>query len=118
MGLKYSPDIAQAVMENNLFGIDVADMYVDDVGAFSSSWEHHVALLSIILHCLNDNRFIMNPRKCEWAVCKTDWLDYWLTPYGLKPRKKMIIMIMNMQYQYTYSDHCRFIGCVNWYCDM
>ncbi len=37
MGLKCSPDIAQSVMENVLSGIDVTDVYIDDVGAFSSS---------------------------------------------------------------------------------
>jgi hypothetical protein len=36
MGLKCSPDIAQSVIENVLVGIDVADVYIDDVGAFSS----------------------------------------------------------------------------------
>ncbi len=36
MGLKCSPDIAQAVMENVLSDIKDADGYIDDVGAFSS----------------------------------------------------------------------------------
>ena len=31
MGLKCSPDTAQAVMENVLLGIDAADVYIDDV---------------------------------------------------------------------------------------
>ncbi len=34
--LKCSPDIAQAVMENVLSDIEDADVYIDDVGAFSS----------------------------------------------------------------------------------
>ncbi len=36
MGLKCSPDIAQAVMESLLSDIEDADVYIDDVGAFSN----------------------------------------------------------------------------------
>ena len=48
MGFTCSLDIAQAVMENVLWGIDAASVYIDidDVEAFSSSWEHHIQLLS------------------------------------------------------------------------
>jgi hypothetical protein len=49
MGLKCSPDIAQAVMENLLLGIEDADVYIYDVGAFSSDWDHQVNLLATIL---------------------------------------------------------------------
>jgi hypothetical protein len=49
MGLKCSPDIAQAVIENALSDIEDADVYIGDVGAFSNDWNHHVNLLAIIL---------------------------------------------------------------------
>jgi hypothetical protein len=44
MGLKCSPDIAQAAIEN--VHSDIKD--ADDVGAFSSDWDHHVNLLATI----------------------------------------------------------------------
>jgi hypothetical protein len=49
MGLKCSPDIAQAAMENVLSDIEDADVYINDVGAFSNDWDHHVNLLATIL---------------------------------------------------------------------
>ncbi len=42
MRLKCSPDIAQAAMENVLSDIKDANVYIDDVGAFSNDWDHHV----------------------------------------------------------------------------
>jgi hypothetical protein len=48
MGLKCSSGITQAAMENILSDIENADVYIDDVGAFSSDWDHHVKLLATI----------------------------------------------------------------------
>jgi hypothetical protein len=93
MGLKCSPAITQAATENVLSDIEDADVYIDDVGAFSNEWYHHVTLLATILRQLQENGFTNNPLKCEWAIKKTDWLGYWLTPRGLKHWKKIWIIL-------------------------
>jgi hypothetical protein len=85
MGLKWSPDIAQAIIENVLSDVKNADVYIDDVGVFSNDWNRHINLLATILRQLCKNGFTSNPLNCEWAVKETDWLGYWLTPQGLKP---------------------------------
>ena len=65
MGLKCSPEIAKSVVANILSGVDVTDVYIHDVGDFSSPCEDHTALLDMVLNNLCDNSFTINPIKCE-----------------------------------------------------
>ncbi len=60
MGLKCSPDIAQAAMESLLSDIKDANIYIDDVGAFYSDWDRHVNLIATILRQLHENGFTID----------------------------------------------------------
>ncbi len=65
MGLKCSPDFAQEIMENTFHDINDAEVYINDIGAFSPNWEHHLKLLCTILTKLQENGFTVNLLKCD-----------------------------------------------------
>jgi hypothetical protein len=117
MGLKCSPDYAQVFMENIFHAVEEAEVYIDNICAFSQSWDDHMALLRTILTKLQDKGFMVNPLKCEWAVKETDWLGYWQTPIGLKPQKKKIEAVLRMQPPTSLKLLQGFIGIANYYRD-
>ncbi|CAJ1928093.1 unnamed protein product [Cylindrotheca closterium] len=47
MGVKQSPDIAQAHIEQLLADFEEADVYIDNVGIFSNDWNSHMDSLNL-----------------------------------------------------------------------
>ena len=72
MGLKYSPDFTQKIMEDTLHAIEDQDVYIANLGVFSMDWLKHMDVLGRMLTCLETNGFTINPLKCEWGVQETD----------------------------------------------
>ena len=89
MGLKTAPDVAQYSIEKTLQDLKTegVEVYIDDVGLFSNSYEEHMQLIKTVV----DAGFKINPLKCEWCVQETDFLGHWLTPEGVKPWKKRLM---------------------------
>ena len=115
MGVKVSPDIAQAAMAKMLYGIDCS-AYMDDVGIWSNgTFEQHLKIVDKVLERFQKNNMKCNPLKCEWAVKETDFLGFWMTPEGIKPWKKRIDAILKMDRPRNTTDVRAFIGAVNHY---
>ena len=81
----------------------------------SNCWDSHIAKLDRILDKLEENNFIINPRKCEWAVKETDWLGYWLTPEGIKTWSKKVDAILRMKAPSNATELRTFLGMITYY---
>ena len=55
MGLVNSPAFAQSRMEEVLRGVEDTEIYIDDIGIFSNSWNSHLKRLDTVLSKLQEN---------------------------------------------------------------
>ena len=98
MGVCQSPDIAQEIMEKVLRDITTdLEIYIDDIGIFSKDWRDHMHILDLVCQRLEAKGFSVNPLKCEFGVKEADFLGHWLTPTGVKPLRKKIQGILDME---------------------
>ena len=117
MGLKPAPDIAQEYIEKTIGDLkdEGVEVYIDDVGLFSNSYEEHMSLISKVVQRLQNAGFKINPLKCEWCVQETNFLGHWLTPTGVKPWRKKIDAILKMSPPTNITQLRSFLGAVTYY---
>ena len=118
MGVSESPNIATKQMHLVLDGIEDIEFYMDNIGVFSNSWDEHLSLLAIVLTRPQNISFTINLLKCKWAIQETDFLGHWLSPEGVKPRRKKVDTILHLQPPMNVKQLRSFLGMVNYYCDM
>jgi hypothetical protein len=120
-GMKQSPDWAQAAIEEPLLEADLlhecVEAYIDDIGAFSNSFEEHLQHLDKTLAVLQVNGYTVNPTKCSWCVQEMEWLGHWMTPTGLKPIRNKIKGVVQLAPPQTVKQLRSFLGMVNYYRD-
>ena len=77
MGVCNSPNFTQEIMED-IFRDMIPDIeiFLDNIGIFDDDFDMHMTKIKHVLHHLQENRFTINPLKCEWAIQETDWLGY------------------------------------------
>jgi putative transposase len=120
MGIKTSPDIFQAVINDLLGDLDFAQVYLDDILITSNgSFQDHLQKLDIVFKRLENANFRANLLKCFFAQEELEYLGYWLTRRGLQPQPKKVEAILRLTPPKTSKRQLRhFLGMVNFYRDM
>ena len=116
MDVKISPDVAPQHMTEMLQGIPNTSCYIDDVSIWTKeAFSEHLDVVNTVLERLSNNNMKCNSLKCDWAVQETEFLGFWITPKGVKPRSKRIEPILAMSAPKTQTVVRAFIGAVNQY---
>jgi putative transposase len=119
MGIKTSPDIFQAVINDILGDLDFAQVYLDDILITSNgSFQDHLQKLDIVFKRLENANFRANLLKCFFAQEELEYLGYWLTRHGLQPQPKKVEAILRLTPPKTKRQLRHFLGMVNFYRDM
>jgi hypothetical protein len=87
MGVKQSPDFAQEVMEDIFRDMLDVEVYINDIGIFAQSWEHHQIIVSEVLKLLEDNGFtgsqnleeenLRHSQNATTTECETNSCLHW-----------------------------------------
>jgi len=119
MGIKNSPDIFQAIMQEILGDLEYVQVYLDDILITSSdSWLEHLEKLDTVLKRLEKAGFRANLHKCFFGEHELEYLGYWLTRQGIAPQPKKVEAILRLTPPKTKRQLRHFLGMVNYYRDM
>jgi hypothetical protein len=65
MGFTNSPSWAQAVLKE-IFDDVLREIgcFIDDIGIFIINFDKHLFMIDLVLSCLEEHGFTVNPQKC------------------------------------------------------
>lgn len=89
--------------------------YIDDVIIYSKTFEEHLAHLEEICQILRENRFRLNPEKCEIAQTQTDYLGHRISNGEIRPSPSNIHGLLNTKLPQTADEACKFVKAAEYY---
>ena len=116
-GLMNSPAAFAMVMTKILSGLlfKSALAYIDDVLAYSSSFEQHLKHLELIFDRFRKGGIKFKPSKCVFAKKSVTYLGHTLTNEGISIDKDKASVIRDYQIPKSQKQVRQFLGCVQYY---
>ena len=93
--------------------------YIDDLLVITAgSFQDHLDKLKVVLGKLCKAGLKVNAKKSFFAREELEYLGYWITRKGIQPTNNKVQAITAIEPPKTKKQLRRFIGVVNYYCDM
>jgi hypothetical protein len=85
---------------------------------YYSSHVSHLRKLECVLKTLSDKGLRVNADKSTFCADEIEYLECWISKSGIQPIPEKVEAIKNMLRPTTRKELRRFIGIVNYYCDI
>jgi hypothetical protein len=120
MGLCNSPDVFQEKMSSLMADLEFVRAYIDDLLIITkNSFQDHLEKLTQVLMRLKAAGLKVNANKSFFAREQLEYLGYWITrEEGIQPSLTKVTAIQQLAEPKTKKELRKFIGMVNYYCDM
>ena len=119
MGVASSPDTFQVKMSGLMEPLDYARTNLNDLLIISkSSVDDHLIQIDVVLSCLRDTGLRVNAVKLFFVESEINYLRCVLTHEGIKPQPEKILAILTINPPNTVKELCKFLGIVQYYCNL
>ena len=113
MGICNAPELFHQQMLDAMEGLDVVEVYIDDLLVHASTMEEHDRRLEIVLDRCRQVGLTLNSEKMELAKESTSFLGHELSQAGLKPSHSKVEAVQLMTVPEDKKAVQRFLGFVN-----
>ncbi|XP_024959495.1 uncharacterized protein LOC112500284 [Cynara cardunculus var. scolymus] len=96
-GLTNAPAMFQAIM-NDIFRPYLRKcvvVFFDDILVYSPTWKQHICDLSLVLHVLMTNRFVVNQEKCSFGQSSVEYLGHIIDGKGVSIDLKKVQAVLD-----------------------
>jgi hypothetical protein len=119
MGILGSPDFFQEKMTNLMRALESVRTYIYDLLIITKdTYDDHLDKVEEVLRRLQKAGLRINANKSSFALHKIEYLGYILTREGIKPQPEKVTAIQALLYPTSVNELLRFLGMVQYYCNL
>jgi len=109
-------DVFQYKMTMIFSGFEDIIVYIDNILLYTKKiFKHHIQPLALVFEELKRNKLHVHIEETFLASQKVDYLLYTLTPAGIEPQSKEILLILHFDSPSNKKRLKYFLGFVNYY---